>query len=277
MTPDPVAIDVNRDVARPCDPHRKKVRCSDTMARAQHVRCSWVNADDSLMRDYHDHEWGVPTHDDRRHFEFLVLEAAQAGLSWSIVLKKREGYRRAFSQFDPETVARYSPARIEKLTADPGIVRNRLKIAAAVKNARGFVARAERIRQLRRLLLAIRRWPPTAEPLDLAASDSGNDGSVGCLQPRSQAPRVHVRRIDSAIPVWRGVGGGPAGCCTNTASTSTEMGSAGSNVERRRAITHARAIARLGLRWSTRRHQHDDGEERLPENRRHESLSSYRA
>jgi len=92
------------------------------------------------MRDYHDQEWGVPTHDDRRHFEFLVLEAAQAGLSWSIVLNKREGYRRAFSQFDPEKVARYSPSRIDKLTADTRIVRNRLKIAAAVKNARAFLA-----------------------------------------------------------------------------------------------------------------------------------------
>jgi DNA-3-methyladenine glycosylase I len=99
-----------------------------------------VNVDDELMREYHDREWGVPTHDDRRHFEFLILEAAQAGLSWSIVLKKREGYRRAFSQFDPEKVARYAPARIDKLAADPGIVRNRLKIAAAVKNARAFVA-----------------------------------------------------------------------------------------------------------------------------------------
>jgi DNA-3-methyladenine glycosylase I len=99
-----------------------------------------VNVDDELMREYHDREWGVPTHDDRRHFEFLILEAAQAGLSWSIVLKKRESYRRAFSQFDPEKVARYAPGRIDKLAADPGIVRNRLKIAAAVKNARAFVA-----------------------------------------------------------------------------------------------------------------------------------------
>jgi DNA-3-methyladenine glycosylase I len=103
-------------------------------------RCPWVNADDQLMREYHDQEWGVPTHDDRRHFEFLVLEAAQAGLSWSIVLKKREGYRHAFNEFDPEKVARYTEARIDKLTADPGIVRNRLKIAAAVKNARAFLA-----------------------------------------------------------------------------------------------------------------------------------------
>jgi DNA-3-methyladenine glycosylase I len=109
------------------------------MPDLQPKRCSWVNVDHELMREYHDREWGVPAHDDRTHFEFLILEAAQAGLSWSIVLNKREGYRRAFSQFDPQKVARYSKARIEKLTADPGIVRNRMKIAAAVRNAQSFL------------------------------------------------------------------------------------------------------------------------------------------
>jgi DNA-3-methyladenine glycosylase I len=92
------------------------------------------------MLDYHDREWGVPVHDDRKHFEFLVLEAAQAGLSWSTVLRKREGYRRAFSDFDPQKVARYSDKQIEKLTQDPSIIRNRMKIAAAVRNARQFLA-----------------------------------------------------------------------------------------------------------------------------------------
>ena len=109
------------------------------MPDMQPRRCSWVNADNQLLRDYHDEEWGVPVHDDRRHFEFLILEAAQAGLSWSIVLNKRVGYRRAFSRFDPERVARYSQARIDKLTIDPGIVRNRMKIAAAVTNAKAFL------------------------------------------------------------------------------------------------------------------------------------------
>jgi DNA-3-methyladenine glycosylase I len=103
-------------------------------------RCTWVGSDNPLMLEYHDREWGVPVHDDRQHFEFLVLEAAQAGLSWSIVLKKREGYRRAFSQFDPRKVARYTKTRIQKLTADPSIIRNRLKIEAAVRNARAFLA-----------------------------------------------------------------------------------------------------------------------------------------
>jgi DNA-3-methyladenine glycosylase I len=91
------------------------------------------------MLEYHDREWGVPVHDDRTHFEFLVLEGAQAGLSWSIVLKKRPGYRRAFSEFDPEKVSRYTSARVEKLAADPAIVRNRMKISATVRNARAFL------------------------------------------------------------------------------------------------------------------------------------------
>jgi DNA-3-methyladenine glycosylase I len=99
-------------------------------------RCSWVGVSNPVMMEYHDREWGVATHDDRKHFEFLILEAAQAGLSWSIVLNKREGYRRAFSQFDPEKVARYTKAKIDKLVTDPGIIRNRLKIEAAVNNAR---------------------------------------------------------------------------------------------------------------------------------------------
>ena len=91
------------------------------------------------MEAYHDTEWGVPAHDDRRHFEFLVLEGAQAGLSWRTVLLRREGYRRAFAGFDPEKVARFTPAKIERLLADPGIIRNRQKVASAVANARAFL------------------------------------------------------------------------------------------------------------------------------------------
>ena len=90
------------------------------------------------MQAYHDREWGVPVHDDRRHFEFLVLEGAQAGLSWSTILGKREGYARAFDGFDPERVARYGEARIRALTLDASIVRNRRKIESAVRNARAF-------------------------------------------------------------------------------------------------------------------------------------------
>jgi DNA-3-methyladenine glycosylase I len=106
-------------------------------------RCTWAETEDPLMLRYHDHEWGVPVHDDQKLFEFLVLEGAQAGLSWSIVLNKREGYRRAFSNFDPEKVARYTRKQIQRLTLDPGIIRNRMKIEAAVRNARAFLTLQE--------------------------------------------------------------------------------------------------------------------------------------
>lgn len=102
------------------------------------VRCPWCLGSD-LYKAYHDKEWGVPVHDDRRHFEFLILEGAQAGLSWSTILNKREGYRKAFAGFDPGKVARFTPARVAKLLLNPGIVRNRLKVAAAVNNAARFL------------------------------------------------------------------------------------------------------------------------------------------
>ena len=108
-------------------------------------RCTWVSIDNPLMLQYHDREWGVPVHDDRKHFEFLVLEAAQAGLSWSIVLKKREGYRRAFSEFDPEKVARYSDKTVKNLTSDAAIIRNRMKIEATIRNAQAFLAIQEEV------------------------------------------------------------------------------------------------------------------------------------
>ena len=101
-------------------------------------RCPWPV--DDLYVAYHDTEWGVPLHDDRALFEFLVLEGAQAGLSWHIILKKRENYRKAFNHFDPQKVARYTGAKLAALLANPGIIRNRLKIAAAVRNARAFLA-----------------------------------------------------------------------------------------------------------------------------------------
>ena len=101
-------------------------------------RCPWPV--DDLYIEYHDTEWGVPLHDDRTLFEFLILEGAQAGLSWHIILKKRENYRQAFDQFDAQKVARYTDAKLARLLANPGIVRNRLKIAAAVKNAKAFLA-----------------------------------------------------------------------------------------------------------------------------------------
>jgi DNA-3-methyladenine glycosylase I len=101
-------------------------------------RCEWCEGDPIYIR-YHDKEWGVPVHKDRKLFEFLVLEGAQAGLSWLTILKRREGYRKAFADFDAERVARFTQKRIERLLADPGIIRNRLKVTAAVSNARAFL------------------------------------------------------------------------------------------------------------------------------------------
>lgn len=103
------------------------------------VRCAWAGSD-PLYVAYHDREWGAPVHDDRALFEFLILEGAQAGLSWSTILKKRDAYRAAFDGFDPARVAAYDDAKIAALLADPGIVRNRLKIHAAVRNAKAFLA-----------------------------------------------------------------------------------------------------------------------------------------
>lgn len=102
------------------------------------TRCAWPR-DNELMIEYHDTEWGVPLHDDRTFFEFLVLDAAQAGLNWAMILAKREGYRRAFAGFDVAKVARFTDKKIEKLLQDPGIVRNRLKVRSAITNARAFI------------------------------------------------------------------------------------------------------------------------------------------
>jgi DNA-3-methyladenine glycosylase I len=105
---------------------------------AQLVRCPWATGELSIR--YHDEEWGVPVHDDRTLFEFLILEGAQAGLSWNTILNKRDNYRKAFAGFDPRKVARYDRRKVEQLLRDPGIVRNRLKIASTIANAKAFLA-----------------------------------------------------------------------------------------------------------------------------------------
>lgn len=102
-------------------------------------RCEWCG-DDPLYIDYHDHEWGVPLHDDRKLFEMLILEGAQAGLSWITILRKRENYRNAFDNFEPEKVARYDHGKVDDLLANPGIVRNKLKVNAAIQNAHALLA-----------------------------------------------------------------------------------------------------------------------------------------
>ena len=103
------------------------------------TRCFWASTDDPFYQAYHDQEWGVPVHDDQTLFEFLILEGAQAGLSWYTILRKRTNYRQAFDGFDPHKIAQYNDQKVAELLADPGIIRNRLKINAAISNARAFL------------------------------------------------------------------------------------------------------------------------------------------
>ena len=135
-------------------------------------RCGWASLDDPASLAYHDEEWGVPSHDDVHLFEMLTLEGAQAGLSWATILHKREGYRRAFAGFDAATVARFTPARIERLLQDPSIVRNRLKVASTVANARAV--------------------------LEVQSSDGSLDAYLWSFV--GGQPIVHRRRRDGEIP-----------------------------------------------------------------------------
>jgi DNA-3-methyladenine glycosylase I len=104
-----------------------------------YTRCFWANTDDPLYLDYHDREWGVPVHNDRLLFEFLILEGAQAGLSWSTVLRKRQNYHLAFDSFEPQLISQYDKQKLSELLVNPGIIRNRLKIYAAIQNAQAFI------------------------------------------------------------------------------------------------------------------------------------------
>lgn len=159
---------------------------TDPLATDGKTRCSWCGGD-PLYRAYHDEQWGVPVSHERELFEMLVLEGAQAGLSWLTILRKREGYRRAFDGFDPARVARYDSRRVLQLLADPGIVRNRLKIAAAVRNAAGVLALRQTDGGLAAFLWSFvgnkprqNRWGSLAEiPARTAESDAMSKGLRG--------------------------------------------------------------------------------------------------
>jgi DNA-3-methyladenine glycosylase I len=153
-------------------------------AKKSEVRCPWSEGIDPAYQRYHDEEWGVPVRDDRVHFEFLVLESAQAGLSWWTILRKREGYRRAFADFDATKVARFTQRVVEKLMHDPGIVRNRQKIEAAIANARGFLKVQDEFGSFDRYVWQfvggqpiVNRWrkpsdvPPTTKESDALSKD----------------------------------------------------------------------------------------------------------
>ncbi len=150
---------------------------------AERIRCPWAGSD-PLYASYHDEEWGTPTHDDLRHFEFLVLESAQAGLSWITILRKRENYRRAYRGFDPRRVARFTARDVDRLLVDPGIVRNRAKIEASIGNARRFLEIQDEFGSFDRWLYArlggrpiVNQWtrmkdiPPRTELSDAIAKE----------------------------------------------------------------------------------------------------------
>ena len=149
-------------------------------------------------------EWGVPLHDDASLFELLVLEGAQAGLSWETVLRKRSRYREVFRGFDPALVARMTPARIEKILQDPGIVRNRAKIESAVGNARALLRVSQRVRKFRRIPLAIRGRKTDREPSAASGRRSGVVAGVARIERRPFAPGFPFRRSDDLLRVHAG-------------------------------------------------------------------------
>ena len=157
-------------------------------------RCGWGARGGDLMMAYHDTEWGVPVHDDQKQFEFLTLESAQAGLSWLVVLRKREAYRRAFADFDPEKVARFTAKRIEKLIADPGIIRNRLKITAAITNAQKFLEVQEEFGTFDKYIWSFVGGQAHPESACEHEARAGHVERIRRAEQRSQAARLQVRR-----------------------------------------------------------------------------------
>ena len=149
-------------------------------------RCAWANKSE-LEQSYHDHEWGVPIHDDRSLFEFLVLEGAQAGLSWSTILKKREGYRKAFDNFDARKIARYSEDDISRLLANPEIIRNRLKINAAITNAKAFLKVREQFGSFDQYIWQFVHGRPVQNSWERLAD-------IPCNTPESEAMSKDLRK-----------------------------------------------------------------------------------
>ncbi|MHB8810793.1 MAG: DNA-3-methyladenine glycosylase I [Desulfobulbaceae bacterium] len=186
-------------------------------------RCAWAGSD-PLYLAYHDREWGVPVYDDRRLFEFLILEGAQAGLSWLTILRKREAYQSAFAGFDPEAVARFDDAKVAELLANPGIVRNRLKVASTITNARAFLAIQEEFgsfaayqwrfvegRTLQNRWQSIREVPASTPVSDALSRDLKKRGfrfvgSTICYAHMQAVGMVNDHTVDCFR--WRELGGG---------------------------------------------------------------------
>ncbi len=164
-------------------------------------RCSWATTEPSIT--YHDEEWGVPVHNDRLLFEFLILEGAQAGLSWITILKKRENYRKAFANFRSEKIARYGAREVKRLLADPGIVRNRLKIAATIQNAQAFL-KCRRSSAASTLSLDFVGGKPKQNRWRSSGAGAGPHRRIRRHEPGPAAARIQVRRLDHLLRLHAG-------------------------------------------------------------------------
>ena len=173
------------------------------MTTAEPTRCPWAGIADPLYARYHDEEWGVPKTDDRAMFEKLVLEGFQSGLSWLTILRKRENFRKAFHRFDAERIARYGAKDIARLMADPGIVRNRLKVEATIDNARALLKLQERT-GARGVPVGLRRWPPADQHAQLLQDRAGRDADVQGHLQGAQGRGLPLRRADDRLCLHAG-------------------------------------------------------------------------
>jgi DNA-3-methyladenine glycosylase I len=180
------------------------------------IRCEW-SGDDPLMMAYHDQEWGLPKHDERRLFEDLVLDGAQAGLSWLTILRKRENYRAAFDHFDPVKVAAYDEAKIEELLGNAGIIRNRQKVNSAVKNAQAFLKVQEEFGSFDAYIWGFVDGKPIQNAIQTMSEikchtndvrNTGQDRAIGSDQQGPQKPRLQLRRADDHLCLYAGGGHG---------------------------------------------------------------------
>ena len=162
------------------------------------TRCPWAG-DDPLNRQYHDEEWGVPLHDERGLFEFLILEGAQAGLSWITILRKRDAYRAAFADFDAAAIAAFGARDVKRLLGDAGIVRNRLKISAAIDNARAYLQTREELGSFDRYLWSFVDGRPVVQPFQARRGRPGRDRCLARHEPRPQTARLPLRRPDHLL------------------------------------------------------------------------------
>ncbi len=167
-------------------------------------RCHWAAGGAPHYVAYHDKEWGVPQHDDRVLFEFLILEGAQAGLSWSTILNKRENYRKAFASFDPRKVAKFDKAKIGQLLLDPGIVRNRLKVESAVINARAFLEVQKEFGSFDAYIWQFVGGKPRSNAWKSHEAGAGQHRGIGCDEQGPEATRLQVRRQHDHVRLHAG-------------------------------------------------------------------------